>query len=31
MIYKNFVGGAWIDCSTGKTFENRDPLTAIFL
>ena len=25
MIYKNFVGGAWIDCSTGKTFENRDP------
>ena len=25
MIYKNFIGGAWTECSTGKTFENIDP------
>jgi len=25
MIYKNFVGGAWVECSNGKTFKNIDP------
>ena len=25
MIYKNFVGGIWMDCSTNKTFKNIDP------
>ena len=25
MIYRNFVGGVWVDCSTGKTFKNIDP------
>ncbi len=25
MIYKNFVGGVWMDCSTSKTFKNIDP------
>ena len=25
MIYKNFVGGVWMDCATGNTFKNIDP------
>jgi len=25
MIYKNFIGGQWIDSSKGKTFKNIDP------
>ena len=25
MIYKNFVGGVWIPCETGKTFQNINP------
>ena len=25
MIYKNYINGAWIDCFSGKTFENIDP------
>ena len=25
MIYKNFVGGVWVECSTGNTFNNIDP------
>ena len=25
MIYKNYVGGVWMDCSTNKTFRNIDP------
>ena len=25
MIYKNFIGGIWMDCASGKRFENRDP------
>ncbi|MBZ5553568.1 MAG: aldehyde dehydrogenase family protein [Acidobacteriia bacterium] len=24
-VYKNFVGGEWVDSHTGKTFENRNP------
>ncbi len=24
-IYKNFIGGEWVDSVTGKTFENRNP------
>ncbi len=23
--YKNFIGGAWVESHTGKTFENRNP------
>ena len=25
MIYKNFIGGVWVECSTGKTFQNINP------
>jgi len=25
MIYKNYVGGVWVESATGKTFENKDP------
>ena len=25
MIYKNFVGGVWMDCSTSMTFKNIEP------
>jgi len=25
MIYKNFIGGVWVDCATGDTFNNIDP------
>ena len=25
MIYKNFVGGVWVDCATGDTFNNINP------
>jgi acyl-CoA reductase-like NAD-dependent aldehyde dehydrogenase len=24
-VYKNFIGGEWVDSVTGKTFENRNP------
>ena len=24
-IYKNYVGGAWMECATRKTFDNVDP------
>ena len=24
-IYKNFIGGEWVDSVTKKTFENRNP------
>ena len=25
MIYKNFVGGVWVECATGDTFNNINP------
>ena len=25
ITYQNYIGGSWIDSSTGKTFENRNP------
>jgi acyl-CoA reductase-like NAD-dependent aldehyde dehydrogenase len=24
-VYKNFIDGEWVECSTGQTFENRNP------
>src|SRR6266550_7022586 len=24
-VYKNFIGGEWVESSTGETFENRNP------
>lgn len=24
-VYKNFIGGEWVESRTGKTFENRNP------
>lgn len=24
-VYKNFIGGEWVESCTGKTFENRNP------
>ena len=24
-VYKNFIGGEWVEASTGETFENRNP------
>lgn len=27
-VYKNFIGGEWVDSVTGKTFENQNPADA---
>ena len=24
-VYKNFIDGEWVDCTSGETFENRNP------
>src|SRR5215475_11257780 len=24
-VYKNFIGGEWVDSKSGKTYENRNP------
>ena len=24
-VYKNFIGGEWVEARTGKTFENQNP------
>ena len=24
-VYRNFIHGEWVESSTGKTFENRNP------
>jgi len=26
--YKVFIGGQWVDASSGETFESQDPFTA---
>jgi len=25
MIYKNYMGGVWIECGTKKTFKSHNP------
>nr|BAL52981.1 aldehyde dehydrogenase [uncultured Acetothermia bacterium]BAL59249.1 hypothetical protein HGMM_OP3C404 [Candidatus Acetothermum autotrophicum] len=25
MLYKNFIGGQWVDSATGKTFKSINP------
>ena len=25
MFYKNYIGGAWVESTSGKTFESRNP------
>ena len=24
-VYKNFIGGEWVESKSGKTYENRNP------